>query len=98
MAIEPIAFGKNLRPSTVDVMNKLNEVIASVNQLDPSNIDQIERDVSTLKTQMSTAQGNITTLQSQVSTANGNISTLTSDVDDIKITLYTPLSSTENES
>lgn len=102
MAITSIEFGKNLRPSTVDALNKINEVITAVNQLQPSEIKQLQEDVSTLKTQMSTANGNITTLQGQMSTANGSISTLQSgvstntvDISDIKTTLYTPLESEE---
>ena len=88
MTITPIEFGKNLRPSTVDALNKINEVIAAVNQLQPSEIDQLQSDVSTLQTQMSTANGNISTLQSGV-TAN------TKDITNIKTTLYTPLESEE---
>lgn len=102
MTITPIEFGKNLRPSTVDALNKINEVIAALNQLQPSEIDQLQSNVSTLQTQMSTANGNISTLQSQMSTANGNISTLqsgvtanTEDITNIKTTLYTPLESEE---
>ena len=102
MTITPIEFGKNLRPSTVDAINKINEVITAVNQLQPSEIEQIQEDVSTLQTQMSTANGNITTLQTQMSTANGNITTLqsgvatnTEDITNIKTTLYTPLESGE---
>lgn len=102
MAIEPIAFGKNLRPSTVDSINKINELVTAINQLQPSEIDQLKSDVSTLQGQMSTANGNISSLQSEMSTANGNISTLqtsvtdnTDDINDIKTTLYTPLTSSE---
>lgn len=102
MAITPIEFGKNLRPSTVDALNKINEVITVVNQLQPSEIDQLQEDVSTLKTQMSTANGNISTLQVQMSTANDNITTLhsgvstnTEDISNIKTTLYTPLENDE---
>ena len=102
MTITPIEFGKNLRPSTVDALNKINEIITSVNQLQPSEIDKLQQDVTTLQGQMSTANGNISTLQGQMSTANGNISTLqtsvtnnTDDINDIKATLYTPIESTE---
>ena len=102
MAITPIEFGKNLRPSTVDALNKINEMITVVNRLQPSEIDQLQKDVSTLQSQMSTATGNISTLQSQMSTATGNISTLqigvtanTNDITSIKTTLYSPLESGE---
>lgn len=88
MTITPIEFGKNLRPSTVDALNKINEVITTLNQLQPSKIDKLQSDVSTLQTQMSTANENISTLQSGV-TAN------TEDITNIKTTLYTPLESKE---
>lgn len=104
MAIAPIEFGKNLRPSTVDVMNKVNEIITTVNNLDPSDIQQIESDVASLKTQISTANGNITALQETTNTNTQNISTLTTtvsentgDINDIKTTLYTPLEADENQ-
>lgn len=96
MAITPIEFGKNLRPSTVDAMNKINEIIAQVNELDPGNISQLTSDVSTLKTQMSTANSNISTLQTNYSSMNGTLTETQQDVDDIKVTLYTPLSTSEN--
>lgn len=96
MAIDPIQFGKNLRPATVDALNKINEIIAAVNELDTESIKTLEQTVST--------QGNnISTLQTQMSAANSSIESLqstqqenTEDIDSIKITLYTPLKSTEN--
>lgn len=96
MAIAPIAFGKNLRPSTVDALNKINELVTAVNALDPESIETLEQTVS--------KQGeSISTLQTQMSTANSSIENLqstqqehTSDIDNIKVTLYTPLESTEN--
>ena len=101
-AIKPIEFGKNLRPSTVDALNKINEIIAVVNGLNPGDISQLLSDVSSLKSQMTTAKGNITLLQSSVSTAETNIEALTSsvnsntsDLDDVKLTLYSPLKSNE---
>lgn len=104
MAISPIEFGKNLRPSTVDAMNKINEVVSIVNSLDPDGIAQIKEDVSTLQTQMQTANGNISTLQGSVSANTSNISKITEsvnantqDLENIKTTLYTPLESKEGE-
>lgn len=96
MAITPIEFGKNLRPSTVDALNKINEIVAAVNALDPESIEKLEQTVST--------QGqSISTLQTQMSSANSSIESLqtkqeehTSDIDDIKVTLYTPLINNEN--
>ena len=102
MAVNPIEFGENLRPSTVTVIKKINEMIPVLNSLDPGDISQIEQDVNTLKGQMSTANSNISTLQTQMGTANTNINnlqstttSLTSDMGDVKTTLYTPLSESE---
>lgn len=97
MAIDPIQFGKNLRPATVEALNKINELITAVNALDPESISTLEQTVST--------QGqSISTLQTQMSNANSSIETLqstqkthSSDIDNIKVTLFTPLESTENE-
>lgn len=104
MAITPIEFGKNLRPSTVDALNKINEIVTIVNKLNPSDISQLTTDVSTLKSQMSTAQGDISKAQNDISTANNDIAALegtvnghTSDLNNIKTTLYTPLQSDETK-
>lgn len=97
MAIEALPFGKNLRPSTVEAMNKINEIITAVNQLDPSNINQIEVDVATLKGQMTTATDNIGTLQTDVTELQSTTTEMQDDVDKIKVTLYTPLASDERE-
>ena len=93
MAIEELAFGSNLRPSTVSAMNKINEIIGVVNSLGGTEFTNLQSDVSTLKT-------NVSTLQSQMSTANTNITSIQStnttqqtDIDKIKVTLYTPLAS-----
>lgn len=96
MAIAPISFGKNLRPSTVDALNKINELVTAVNTMNPESIKTLEQTVST--------QGkSISTLQTQMSAANSSIENLqstqqehTSDIDNIKVTLYTPLESTES--
>lgn len=97
MAISEIDFGKNLRPSTVEAINKINEIIATVNELDPDNISEIQSNVSTLQTQMSTAQTQISSLTENVSTATATIESHTTDIDNIKVTLYTPLDSEEEE-
>jgi hypothetical protein len=70
MAIASLTFGKYLRPSTVEAMNKINELITAINSLsDTSN------DVATLKTQMSTANTNIGTLQTQMTKVNTSLYT-----------------------
>lgn len=94
-SIDPILFGKELRPSTVSAMSKINELVKAVNDLDPASIASLKTDVATIK-------GNVTTLQSQMVTANSNISEnangiadLDTDMQKIKVTLYTPLSNNE---
>lgn len=85
MAIDNLTFGKNLRPSTVDTMNKLNEVINALNAL--GDTSEYGTRISELESQMSTANQNISSLQ----TATSGIDQIQSDVDDIKTTLYTPI-------
>lgn len=83
-------------------MNKINEIIDSVNLLDPSGISGLETDVAELKSQMSAANDTISKNTSDISTNASNITALTSsvndntsDIENIKTTLYTPLESSE---
>lgn len=94
-SIDPILFGKELRPSTVSALKKINELVSAVNDLDSASIETLKTDVTTIK-------GNVTTLQSQMVTANSNISDnmngiadLNTDMQKVKVTLYTPLSDSE---
>ena len=94
--ITAIKFGRNLRPTTVESVNKINELIAAINKLDPDAITALQREVSNLNstvathtTQIGTANSNITELKS---TANAH----TTDIDKIKVTLYTPLAANES--
>lgn len=95
MAINKLEFGQTLRPSTVSAINKINEIIDTVNGLSGTELSGIQKDVSTLKS-------NVQTLQSQMSTVNSDMSSVKStntsqqtDIDKIKVTLYTPLKSDE---
>lgn len=97
MPIEEIKFGKNLRPSTVDVMNKVNEIINSLNNSSGDEFEELSQRVDSLEQ----GQQNIAT---QVMNLNNNYNDLEprvtqneSDLTDVKITLYTPLSSDEND-
>lgn len=45
MNIAQIQFGKNLRPTTVDLVKKVNEIITAVNDLNTSEIEQLITDV-----------------------------------------------------
>ena len=93
MPITNVQFGSNLRPSTVDVMNKLNEVIDVVNTLSSSDHSS---DIKALQTRVT----NVETTASANSTAIGTLQTTvgdhSTDLTQIKNTLYTPLASNEN--
>lgn len=91
MAIDKIAFGKNLRPSTIDVMNKVNEVIDALNNTDASEIEHIKSDIETLKQTDTNLSAQITELQELEPRVKAN----EDDLENVKITLYTPLQSDE---
>lgn len=97
MAITALEFGKTLRPTTVELVTKLNETIAAVNALNPAAVTQLSKDVQALKTAT-------TDLTSKVTTNTGNIATLTQtqtshtqDIDKMKVTLYTPLANPDTD-
>lgn len=96
-AIKGIEFGKNLRPTTVEAVNKINELVTAVNQFNSTDINTLQADVNNLKT-------TVAAQTSQINTANSNISELkkttaahTTDIDKIKVTLYTPLATAEDK-
>lgn len=96
MAIDALEYGKNLRPSTVDTMAKVNELITAVNALQESSgsneaVEQLTTRVTTLEGTVSTQGENITNLQGSVSSNTASISSLNSDMDNVKTTLYTPI-------
>lgn len=95
MAIEPIAFGKELRPSTVDVMNKLNEVITTVNGISSTDY---QAEIDKINQSLTTVTGRVDTNTSDISGIKSTNESQQSDIDDIKITLYTPLTQSENDS
>lgn len=93
VAIDKIAFGKQLRPSTVDSLNKINEIIDAVNGMTSTDyqgeIDAINSKLGTLTTRVDTATSDITQIKSTNESQQ-------SDIDDIKVTLYTPLEQDES--
>lgn len=95
MAIAPIDFGSNLRPSVVSNIKKINEIIAAVNDLDPEFIADLKSDVATLQTNMTQAQNDITGLKTSVNELSTSLSNTLADISKIKTTLYTPLEETE---
>lgn len=97
MAITALNFGKTLRPTTVELVTKLNETIEAVNALNPAAVTQLSKDVQTL-------QATTTDLASKVAANTESITTLTQtqtshmrDIDKMKVTLYTPLANPDTD-
>lgn len=96
-AIDPIEFGKTLRPTTVDLVKKLNETITAVNALNPESVTQLTQDVETLKTGQTQLTSKVTAAEKSITTLTQTQSTHTEDIDKIKVTLYTPLANTDTD-
>lgn len=96
MAIEPMGKDKVMRPSLIDAVDKINEIAAAVNLLDPAEIDAIETRVSTLETSTSGLSTRVDNLNTSVTQLQTTQTSQQSDIDNIKITLYTPLSAGAN--
>ena len=50
--IEAVTYGKELRESVEECMNKLDQVISTVNGINIPDVSQLTADVATLKTDM----------------------------------------------
>lgn len=94
--IATIKFGKNLRPTTVESVNKINELIAAVNKLDPDAITSLNTEVSNLKNTVGSHTTQIQTASSDISNLKTTTDKHTTDIDKIKVTLYTPLATDES--
>ena len=92
MAIEPMGKDKVMRPSLIDAVDKINEIAATVNLLDPTEIDAIETRVGALETSVSGISTRIDNISTQLATIQQTLTAHQSDIDNIKLTLYTPLS------
>lgn len=98
MAIDPMNKQKAVRGSLIDAVDKINEIITAVNALNPASIAQMQQDIAALQQADITTGGRIDALITRV-TATETVNTAQqSDIDAVKITLYTPLSSGENQS
>ena len=97
MAITQIEFGKKLRPTTVDLVKKVNETIAAVNNLDPSEIEQLITDVNNLKQTMNATNEKVQTNTTNISSLQSKQQQHTTDIDKMKVTLYTPLAETDTD-
>ena len=89
MAIDPMVKTKVMRPSLIDTIDKINEIIEVVNSSDMQAVDQR---LTALETSDVTINGRIDGAISRIDTAEGGIDALETDVSTIKATLYTPLS------
>ena len=89
MAIDPMVKTKVMRPSLIDAVDKINEIIEVVNSSDMQDVDQR---LTALETSDVTINGRIDGAVSRIDTAEGDIDALETDVSTIKATLYTPLS------
>lgn len=97
MAVTPIEFGKTLRPTTVELVNKLNETITAVNALNPDAVAQLSQDVNTLKTTASDLSSKVTKNTGDIAALTQTQESHTEDIDKMKVTLYTPLQSTDTD-
>lgn len=96
MAIQSIEFGKNLRPSTVEAINKINELVKAVNTIGVESINQIKTDVSNLKTTVQSQTNDISQLKTDTGDLKTTTNNHTTDIDKIKVTLYTPLTNSDD--
>ena len=93
MAITPMDKTKVMRPSLIDAVDKINEIVAAVNAMDPTSIDNR---VTALETWQTSTDSRLTTMSSDISANTADIGTNTTDITTIKTTLYTPLSAGGN--
>lgn len=97
MAIAALEFGKTLRPSTAELINKMNETIAAVNALNPAAVEQLTSDVATLKTTTNSLTTKVTTNTNNIATLTQTQTSHTQDIDKMKVTLYTPLANPDTD-
>lgn len=98
MAISPMSKAKAMRGSLIDAVDKINEIITAVNTIDVSAIQQMQSDISALQTSDTNINGRIDGAITRIAACETTDTSQQSDIDNIKITLYTPLSSGENPS
>lgn len=98
MAITALEFGKTLRPTTVELVTKLNETIAAVNALNPAAVTQLSKDVAALKMTTSDLSTKVTTNAGSIATLTQTQTAHTKDIDKMKVTLYTPLANPDTDS
>lgn len=97
MAITQIEFGKQLRPTTVDVVKKINETITAVNNLDASKLEQLINDVNSLKQSTTATDKKVQEHTTKIETLQTTQQQHTTDIDKVKVTLYTPLTDPDTD-
>lgn len=97
MAITALEFGRTLRPTTVELVTKLNETIAAVNALDPAAVTQLSNDVAALKTTTADLTEKVTTNTGSIATLTQTQASHTQDIDKMKVTLYSPLANPDTD-
>lgn len=95
MPISPMNKTKAMRGSLIDAVDKINEIITAVNTIDVSAIQQMQTDISALQTSDTNINGRIDGAITRIAACETTNTSQQSDIDDIKITLYTPLSGGE---
>lgn len=97
MTVTKLEFGKALRPTTVELVKKLNETITAVNALNPNVVTQLSQEVNTLKATASNLSSKVTKNTGDIATLTQTQESHTEDIDKMKVTLYTPLQSTDTD-
>jgi hypothetical protein len=97
MAITALEFGKTLRPTTVELVTKLNETIAAVNALNPTAVTQLSKDVAALQATTADLTEKVTTNTGSITTLTKTQTSHTQDIDKMKVTLYTPLANPDTD-
>ena len=93
--IDKIDWGKNLRPSTVDIIKKLNTVIDTLNSTDVTELIEIKQDIQNLKQADAVMSEQISTLTTDYNNLEEKVESNETDLEKVKITLYTPLEQSE---
>lgn len=89
---------KVMRPSLIDSVDKINEIIVAVNLLDPAEIDTLKAQLDAVENSLTNLTARVDAMATTLTTIQGTISTMQSDIDNIKVTLYTPLNTQANNS
>lgn len=97
MAVTALEFGKTLRPTTVELVTKLNETIAAVNALNPAAVTQLSKDVAALQATTADLTKKVTANTGGIATLTQTQASHTQDIDKMKVTLYTPLANPDTD-